>query len=359
MTRLTLAILCACSLTACNNKKASTLISSTPPGAPAAAPAQKSEYDQMMAIALKPRVVVKSGIRPDHDAGRRLELSRDGTRLAISTSKGDKTQIWDLSGEPKKVKELKGTIRVLSPDGKRALQSIDYESHLVNVDDGKSISKIPDLRYIRFWFRSPELLVGAYTGATANEKEGVVRQFECASGKELESFPVPFVLGESDVYLGLKDANDFVVVKRKARKVDFWSVASGKRSRAYTFPASFEFETQHDCVSHDGKWFVFGHLGGFKLYDPVSTQTVVGDKVRAHSCRFVPSRDLVVGHAVMLKPGTEQTQSGLILWDIGSKKSVGFLPAGSTTKAFSADGKVATTWSENGDILVFDIGQIP
>jgi WD40 repeat protein len=49
---------------------------------------------------------------------------------------------------------------------------------------------------------------------------------------------------------------------------------------------------------------------------------------------------------------------GYAIYDINRQETIAFLPSESTKIAFSADGKVAVTYTETGELQIWDLTQI-
>ena len=108
-------------------------------------------------------------------------------RFAIGVAEGKKIQIWDLTGEPKKLHEFAGVSLAISPDAKIVLRSgPGFEPELADAETGALRKTLP-YRVYQSAFRSPDVLVGVRWGQDdmpPKPKRLMISEYTTATGKE-------------------------------------------------------------------------------------------------------------------------------------------------------------------------------
>lgn len=364
MTRTIACALLVGVLAGCNKAKPTTgPVPSAQPGPPAPAAPSSPVKPDYLAHTLKPRATAKSGIRPEQGSPVRLFLSGDGARLALSSSDVNKTQVWDLRGEPKKLNEFAGAARALSPDGKLYVRSGDGKTEVVNADTGAVVSplKVEDQSVMEFHFRTPAALTGARLAdlEPGKPRELIVREFNTADGTQTTSVRVPYDEPLSRFHLGVNGGDELVTGSPKSKRVRFWNVTTGKLVRECKLPDDDKVSTFTTFLpSPDGKWLMTEASSGTAVFDAKTGAAVCPLPPGAILGRFVPRTDLIAAK-VIFGDKKYQMQQGYSVSRIPSRETRAFLPSDGLQIGFSDDGKVAVTLTEAGDLKVWDLSQLP
>jgi WD40 repeat protein len=306
---------------------------------------------------LTPRAVIKTGYRRDAGAGNSLFLTPDGNRLVIGLAEVTKTQIWDISGEPKKLHELPGAARAFSPDGKLFLRyGKGSGPEIASAETGATVSTLQHPGY-KYEFRSPDVLVGVRLGEQEEPKRPnrlVIREYDAATGREKSNFDVPFE-SSVDVKLGLGGGGEVAVGFRKTSRVEIWNSSTQKKTRELTpTDASLvDFE-----VSPDGKWVTAARGQSHEVFDGKTGTSVFALPIGGSVGGFVPARDLYTAKYIKVVDKF-QVLHGYYVFDINRKEAVAILPADGIVRAFSANGMVMATENDNGELRVWDLTQLP
>jgi hypothetical protein len=234
-----------------------------------AVPAPRQDVDEKLAI-LKPRARFSMGLAGlTKNKGEvkitSLFLSDDGGRLAVANFGGDgsqsktrKAQVWDTTGEPKKLYESDGALRALSPNGKRLVRSLEG-TELLDVDSRQVLAKLGGTE--QMYFRSPDVIV-ALTAVGFEPKGGGatglrIEQYD-ASAKKASSFTA--IAGGRisrrpgmQCAVPLQGGRWLAVLVEDANRVKVWDLESQQLSREIRwwvssaanphFPRGFEGST--------------------------------------------------------------------------------------------------------------------
>jgi WD40 repeat protein len=312
---------------------------------------------------LRPRATAKLGVGVKPRAPDQAFLSRDGTRMALSLSESDKTQVWDLSGEPKKFNELAGVAKALSPDGKLLVRSGKPKPEVVNADTGAVVCtlQVKDTRPpLAYHFRTPATLTAVKrSDAEDGPEELIVREFHTADGKEMSRLPLPGTSSRSQVSLGVNGGEELAVGDAQSRQVQVWNVVTKKLVREFRLPAEpRESPFRLFAASADGRWLMADVSQGAVVVDTRSGAPVSGPPQKTVAARFIPGADLIAAR-VVFSDDDHQPHEGWVAYHIERRETVAFLPTGGAQIWFSGDGTVVVTASDAGELRVWDLKQIP
>ncbi|MBA4062220.1 MAG: hypothetical protein C0501_00675 [Isosphaera sp.] len=348
-----------------------------PPGNPDGPPARAPKGDPTKpdlgtekpkdtARVLSPRATVKTGSPRSVGSDGSFHLSADGTRLAVGV-RGGKTQVWDIRGEPKKLSEFAGGGQKFSPDGKLFLHSgKSFDPDVVSAETGSILKTLP-YPGRDYAFRTPDVVVGVWRGEPGKEKpeHPEVREYDVSSGRLTNSFPIPSDFGtpliDLDVRVGLNGGREVAVGGRKSGRVEVWDVTTRKRVREFTVPGPKSGGDAWGIAdlrfSADGKWFASPGARP-EVFDGRTGAAAATPPPAGLGGYFVPGRDLYL--VKVFKPtGNFQTTQGYEAFDITRKAVVAFLSSTGLRVECSADGAAAAAQNEDGEVVIWDLTQLP
>jgi hypothetical protein len=298
----------------------------------------------------------------------RLFLAADGSRLAVSSLPGlggkGRLQVWDVSGNPKRVYDGDGEVLALAPDGKRLLRRLlAVAEEIVDVDSGAAVTA--DVSAIHGFFQGADVLVVAGFNADAKQGGLAVSVLDAATGKKTAALgPV----GELDAQLvAVNGGGDLYVGASKPDRVRVFNVAAGKVVREITpaVEAPFRVEWYLFTASADGKYFAANVVGGDTPVPTIfsaATGAKVADLPRGVGLPegFVPGRELVLVPGVITRPGRKGGVD-LVAYDFSKKTVVAACRANDkafTNMAVSSNGRVLAAATVDGDVFVWDLAQL-
>jgi len=350
-------------LMGCNNTKPTSSGPPVEPGISLPASSAISGKPNYLGTTLKARATVESGNRPDSSHSDRLFLNRDGTRLALSLGKTEKTQIWDMSGEPKKLFEQKGRAQAFSPDGKLYLRSGADKPEIVNAESGAVVSTLQyegTRDHAAVHFRTPEVLIGAMFANRESGKPGelIISEFNTGTGQVTASFKVAYEARNPSIVFGGMDGVEVVVGDSKTKKVQFWNTITQKPSlECLLAEAMPDSHWSYFYASFDGKWLTAQTAKAIEIFDTKTGAAVSIVPKEANGARLCPTGDLFAAHMVF---GDEKynVHQGYVVYNIHRKEHLAFLPSSGLALTFSADGKVAVNYTKSGELQVWDMTQL-
>ena len=172
-------------------------------GTPTSTTPASSDKPNYLANVLKPRGTIKTGVPHNMGVMDPILLTRDGGRMAFCLGKAKMTQVWDITGEPKKVRDLPGKILALAPDGKVYLREGEGEPEVADAETGARIATL-EMWGMKYYFRSATALLGLRVSPFEKGKpqEGIVRQFDTATGRTVDQLTFPYTSNSTAVLLG-------------------------------------------------------------------------------------------------------------------------------------------------------------
>jgi WD40 repeat protein len=312
-----------------------------------------------------------------------LLLSADGSRVAVANSaiKNKRIQIWDISEVPKQIFEYKGGLRAFAPDGKRfvSVNAEDWSWKIVNIGTGEQV-EVERADFI--YYRSPDVLVGVDASHDWSKAEPLqVWQAEAITGKSLGSFKAsddnriytsPPVNGGGELFLALKEANQIKV----------WDLTTHKLSREFSLdpPAKEASHWWGFDASWDGKWIVLqrdcpGKARPIEIFSGTSgvlvntlAEGAEGEGRTILRGRFVSGKDVFVypksDYVSEWKKKSTEIPPVVVAFDIKLNKFIAAFQGHKThdyieVVAISANGNVMATGDDAGNVLLWDLKQLP
>src|SRR5262245_51695583 len=363
MLRTLLLVALSSALVGCNKGPSKTPLSSVSAGIATSSARESTTGKRLeMGMELQPRATFK----PKHRLSKGLQhlmLTPDGTRLVIPFADDKKTEIWDIVGEPKQVKEINGEAFAISPDGALVVRSINHEYDIANTETGAAVYKVPSsLRSRRFAFRSPTVIWHVQVGE--KRERWLVRDLNTATGQESVISEIADDPSSDRGLLDVDGRTELIRGFEKTRRVQSWDIASGKITRDVTLSVKDvpESWSQFD-VSLDGKWISaeFRVDQGVHIFDGKSGSLVSILPKQVYDGRFVPKHDLFVGKWIRgeMLDGRWQVAEGHGFFDTHTGKIRAFAPSDGLLRAISANGNVMVTAQKSGDLKVWDLSPIP
>jgi len=319
---------------------------------------------------LSPRNTFKPDASFTGSSFNRVFITDDGTRLAIGLDDANKTQIWDISAEPKKLKEFPGKALAFSPDGKIVIRGTSsYDLEVVDALTGTLVRKIPDPG-LWYTFPTPDVFLTVFkseAGGKDKQQQLIVREYDTSTWQKTSEFEVPADFGKEiynwQIRLGLNGGRQVAFGNTKTRRVQIWDIKTRKIVSEYTLgnPTPSPNSFRHFIISLDGKW-VSAEDKGTEIFDGKTGKTIVGPPREGFGGRlggtFLPTRDMFIHEATHLGDNGK-SQDAYRIYDIQGKSGTAFLPGGGSLFACSANGKVMVTVESNGELRVWDLTQLP
>ncbi len=303
-----------------------------------------------------------------------MRLSRDGRRLSLwSDGPGDgvaytgKVQIWDVSGDPKKVKQHTGSMHAMSPDGSRLLWRPPASPDLcvMEADTGKVITKIGN-RYGEVFFPSNDTVweIQSRFGESAKKKMLEIYRYDADTGKRSA-----YTLGDDNRgYFApyFQEAAEFHFITR-FNKLLVWDSKSQKMKEEIPLQPQLKQGEKLDiyssdvAVSSDGKWLVTTvttrdtvATRAFDLTNLANSKDIPFKGVFQH--QFVPGRHVVLS-SVHLGADKSEVQA----FDLGENRVVArFVGVEHATPklVISADGSTFAVANAKGKVQIWDLKQL-
>ncbi len=304
-----------------------------------------------------------------------LCLSSDGKRVAVSNNGGGNggkstatIQIWDVSGEPKKLKELPGRLYAMSPDGTRIIYNAfpDRDIIIMDIDSGKKIATL-EASSDRLRFPSNdvvwELPQPWHSNIAPNKVE--VAKYDANTGKQLGKHLVSKD-GKGYFSRPVKDDLDFYFVTNSA-KVIVWDSTTQKLKKE--FPLVFNNQERFDLngpgfsISTDAKWLITdivvkGNNRRTASYD-LSAGAVAKEmelpSLFSHY-QFVPNREIF-----LIYQSDGMGKVNLLAVDVKTEKVVASLVDVDTDyprMVFSANGSLLAVPLPGGRVKLWDLDRL-
>ncbi len=363
--------LCLLALTACSKK-------STAPG-----PGQESKNEisddqaksQGSAAIIAPRARFNPGFPADPKTkvlGDKpgiftIFISADGKRVAVSNSSFNKKkiQIWDISGEPRKLKEYDGTIRALSPDGKRMHRSIGLTQEVVDADTGKVLGFGGSTDHS--YFRSPDVIVNIQpSGDWSKAKKLKIDQYNAADGKLLDSFDA----SEDDrvrVAAPVNQGRETVLGLEKVNRIQVWDLVNKTLIRETSLKSPKAGSSWWGyTVSSDGKFIAMALGTGEQpvdIFDSTSGNVVatLPRGIGWANGFFVPNRAVYISSSRIERKTYTGDGLDLAAYDVKQQQIVAVFrghEVAHSARAVSANGKVMASGDQAGNVLIWDLAQV-
>jgi WD40 repeat protein len=298
-----------------------------------------------------------------------LLLSADGSLAAVSnlSLREKKVQLWDVSGPPRKLREYEGYLKAFSPDGKRFVRSRGLgRREIVDVDGGQVLGR---LNYVadHVYFRSPDVVVAmSMSHDWSRAQKFHVRQYDAATGKELSSFE-----GSDDdrvhICPPVNGGRELVLYVEKANRVQVWDLSARRLVREFPLaPPKGAGSCQGFVAGPDGKWLAVAWAGGTptQVLDAATGSAVatLPRGLHAYHAAFAPGRDVYLTPSNLARADKTGSPLDVVAYDLQRRAVVaafrGHQKPGLEV-AVSADGKVMASGDEAGDVLLWDLGQLP
>jgi predicted Zn finger-like uncharacterized protein len=321
------------------------------------------KYVEDNAPVIKPRarfdLGLTSGTKEDKTIGPLL-LSADGSRLAVSNG-GRKPgiQIWDISGEPKKLQEHEGAVSAFSADGKRLVRGRNWLNEIIDADSGKVLGTI-DLFANQWHFLSADVLFATLY----NEKRLRVDEYSAATGKKLRSFTAP-LNSHISVSPPVRGGRGLVVGVHKTNQIKVWDLATQQVTREFPLAAGKVNDLWFDyIVSPDGRWLVVKVAGDQgKVFNGTTgaVTATVPPRIGTYQAAFVPKRDiyLTLSNVVRGKSGSE---NDVVAYDVPKQLVVAAFRGQENDLleriAVSGDGRVLAAGTREGLVIVWALSQL-
>lgn len=318
------------------------------PGAPTDKPGapKAGKGPDFRALSLAPKKKFDSGMKTAWGSTPETFVSPDGSRLALRTGVeggGTMFQVWDVSGEPKKLREAKEWVGHVSPDLKTYNRA--SESSLLDLDTGKESRPIK--QYARYL--TPKLLYTRdYTKGEAGRGEFVVKGIDADTGEATELFRIPARKGSLHDSPARQKGEVFFGFENDAH-VEVWNLASKTKAREVTLAEPL-LSNPRPNVSEDGKWYTATVKGGRTVFDGTTGAVVM--RVPGIDSHFVRGTDLVGGGQDL------DGKVGTALYDVNTKQPVAYLAALPFSIGATKDGKTVYALSKDGEVSVWDLSAV-
>lgn len=299
--------------------------------------------------ALTPWARLKTGNAVLPGSANRLLLSDDGGRLAVAVEKLQRTQIWDLTGaEPKKLREVPGAARGFAPDGSSYIRYVDGGAELASAETGETVGKLPPAVAHFYGARGLTRVVTADKGG----KGMYVSEVAMPGARYVTGFPVA---GSHEPGWALS-LHGQVVVQIDSR------TGRVKLSEGRT-PVEFSLAGTADSwgevsVSRFGGWYAGRRGNKVEILKGRTGAVVNSFPEGVVSGLFVTNRELFLAQGVA-SAGNKPLAAGLHAFHPEQKDALATLPGATSRAGASANGKVLATEDAAGDILLWDLTQIP
>lgn len=288
---------------------------------------------------------------------RALLLSPDGSRLTVNSN--GKAQIWDIAGEPKKLRDFDGTIRAIYSDGKRVVVSTLKGQFLQNADSGAEIGKVRTSYQLRFGRDNELWSFGGPFKDARGKKKITLASINATTGKDIKELEID---DKGDRRIWPIDQKQEAAFVTESREVHFWDLANEKWVRQITLKpdagSKILTETSPFAISPDGKWMLAP--AGQGKFDPAVYDLSSGAAMQLpktnmfpRSPAFVPNRDiLMVNRSVGFK------KDQVLAFDLKTNAVVatfGTVEGTVHTVAISSDGSTMAAGSSEGEVAIWDL----
>jgi WD40 repeat protein len=297
-----------------------------------------------------------------------LLLSADGSRVAVSNHAftAPKIQVWDASGPPKKLHEYEGQVVALSPDGKRLVRwGGVWGPEIVDVGSGKVLGR---LSYVgdHFYYRSSDVVVVMKRSNDWRQaRKFPVRQLDAATGADLGGFE-----GSDDdrvsICAPVKGGRELVLGVEKANRVKVWDLSTRRLVREFALAPPESVGMWHGFLaSPDGKWIAVGWgRAGTQVLDGEtgSVVTTLPRGLYAYNHAFVPGRDIYLAPSNLARAVKTGPCLDIVAYDLNRRAVIAAFRGHEKPDlqiALSGDGRVMATGDEAGNVLLWDLGQLP
>jgi len=249
----------------------------------------------------------------------------------------------------------------LSPDGKRLVRINPVSRELVDVDSGKLLGNLQSDNS-SWYFQSPDVVMGmSRSGDWREAKKLIVRQYDAATGKELNSFEAS---DDDRVSLcaPVKAGQDLVIGVEKANRVKVWDTGSRKLVREFSLSPAKDESWYGFIASPNSKWIAVRRGSGpTEIFNGATGQAAatVPAMLYMYDSAFISDPDIYLALSNIARQDTTGDPLEIAAYDVNRQKVVaafrGHEVAGLKT-AVSANGKVMATGDEKGNVLLWDLG---
>ncbi len=320
---------------------------------------------------LTPVGVVKTGMATGPGDRNQVHLSEDGSVAAVYNGRVKKTQIWKVSADPKKIQEFAGNVLCFSPDGTKLLRSgKDFQpQEIVAAETGALIVPLENKSHSLTTFSSPDVVVGLTPGDWLEpQKPGtlLVRHYNATTGKMMSEFEIPTgIQGKNFVFFN--QGKELAIGSQKDNRVEFWDLINKKKSREVTLanppakPANADLRWFHFTVGQDGKWIALERNSGNRIFDATTGAEATPQNVGNSTGSLLPNRDIYLRYQSKFDAKTSTGMPTYHAYDFKKAAVVASLPMpqDGLFHTLSANGKTLITESDNGQLTVWDLTQIP
>jgi WD40 repeat protein len=338
------------------------VFSGNPSGAGTAKGKKGPEIAKAEVIEPKARFTADLGKEGDARKVARLFLSGDGQRVALGNAHSDnatKGQLWQITGEPKKLQEFNGLLEAISPDGKRLIAYRKDGRYIVDADSAADIAKIGG-GVAGFQSNDVCWTIDPYLDAN-NKKKAIVVSYD-AAGKKIKQLEIDDK-GERLSFAALSQKGEIFLVSTSTG-VHVWDVASEKWARQIPFklaPGETVLFVSTPAVSPDGKWLLTS--AGKGTFDPVVFDLSTGTAAKVpkkeffpHNPVFVPNRDILMCDSLQMGSNkyhitAYDVKANTVVGTFGTVQSIAAL-------AVSADGNTLAAGTLEGEIAIWDLTKL-
>jgi WD40 repeat protein len=292
----------------------------------------------------------------------RVFLSRHGKRVAITNGGlSSRTQVWDISGEPKKLQDFAGTCEAISPDGKRVIVNKEKDRFILDADTGAD--KAPIGRSGNPYFHDDNQI---WTFRGPYEGRALLTKINPINGQRQDkdiAIPVKGS-GIENVY-HLSDKGELFCYFKETAEHHVWDTNTQKWTRKTSLKLGAGEripQGSHTTYSPDGQWLVAqaGTAPPFGL-TVFNTSTGAGTKLPRDEFSvvqpvFVAGKDLLLlrnyqGPNPNKVIVAYDVKANAIVGSFGNVESISIV-------AVSSDGGTLAAGTGEGQVVIWDVKKL-
>ncbi len=297
----------------------------------------------------------------------RVFLSRDGKRAAITNGgSNSKTQIWDVFGEPKKLREVVGECKAISPDGKLVI--VRKEKSFLNanyfvVDVATGVDKVSLGLISDPYFHNDNYF---WTFRDFFEGRAQLRKIDSTSGQRQDKAIELPAQAKADGFGNVhyfNDRGELFYFFKEAAEHHVWDSNAEKwaRKTSLKIPPGEHLSQGSPTYSPNGQWLV-AHMVQDGNNTPLgltvfSTLTGVGTKLPRDEYWvvqpiFVPGTNLLLLQSRPINYLVAyDVKSNAVVGSFGTVKSISIV-------AVSADGGTLAAGTGEGQVAIWDLKKL-